>query len=84
LQLSLYALAASEVFEWNPVRLVFHYLQNGLVQITTREKKQLEEAEKIVQETAASIRAGSFAAKSGFVCRSCSYRAICPEHEAHI
>ena len=84
LQLSIYALAAKEIFEWNPVRLAFYYLQNNLVQITTREKKQLDEAEKIVQETAADIRAGSFAAKSGFICKSCAYRMICPEHEAHI
>jgi DNA helicase-2/ATP-dependent DNA helicase PcrA len=84
LQLSIYALAATEIFDWNPVRLAFYYLQNNQLQVTTREKKQLDEAEKVVQETAADIRAGSFAAKSGFVCRSCAYRMICPEHEAHI
>src|SRR5260370_9940458 len=43
LQLSLYALAAKEIFEWNPVRLVFHYLQNNQVQVTTRDAKQLDE-----------------------------------------
>jgi DNA helicase-2/ATP-dependent DNA helicase PcrA len=84
LQLSIYALAATEIFEWNPVRLAFYYLQNHQLQVTTREKKQLDEAEKIVQQTAADIRAGSFAAKSGFICKSCAYRMICPEHEAHI
>ncbi|MGA2421294.1 MAG: ATP-dependent DNA helicase [Candidatus Acidiferrum sp.] len=84
LQLSIYALAAREIFEWNPVRLVFHYLQNNQLQVTTREKKDFEEAERKVQETAADIRAGEFGAKSGFVCRSCAYRMICPEHEAHI
>jgi len=84
LQLSIYALAATEIFEWNPVRLVFYYLQNHQLQVTTREKKQLDEAEKMVQETAADIRAGVFAAKSGFICKSCAYRMICPEHEAHI
>src|SRR5260370_10017491 len=42
LQLSLYALAAKEIFEWNPVRLVFHYLQNNQVQTTTRDAKQLD------------------------------------------
>jgi DNA helicase II / ATP-dependent DNA helicase PcrA len=84
LQLSIYALAATEIFEWNPVRLVFYYLQNNLVQITTRDKKQFDEAEKVVQETAADIRAGSFAARSGFICKSCAYRMICPEHESHI
>jgi DNA helicase II / ATP-dependent DNA helicase PcrA len=84
LQLSIYALAAAEIFEWNPLRLVFHYLQNNLVQVTKREKKELDAAEKIVQETAADIRAGSFTARSGFACRSCAYKMICPEHEAHI
>jgi len=64
LQLSIYALAAREIFEWNPVRLVFHYLQNNQR-----------------QETAANIRAGSFPAKRGFVCRGCAYKPICPAYE---
>src|SRR5271163_2209081 len=81
LQLSLYALAAKEIFEWNPVRLVFHYLQNNKIQVTTRDAKQLDEAQKIVLETAADIRAGQFPAKPGYVCRSCAYRPICPAHE---
>jgi DNA helicase-2/ATP-dependent DNA helicase PcrA len=84
LQLSIYALAAKEIFEWNPVRLVFHYLQNNQLQTTTREKKDFDEAERKVQETAADIRAGEFGAKSGFICKSCAYRMICPEHESHI
>jgi DNA helicase-2/ATP-dependent DNA helicase PcrA len=84
LQLSIYALAAKEIFGWNPVRLVFHYLQNNQLQTTTRDKKDFDEAERKVQETAADIRAGEFGAKSGFICKSCSYRMICPEHESHI
>ncbi len=81
LQLSLYALAAKEIFEWNPVRLIFHYLQNNQIQLTTRDAKQLDEAQKIVQETAADIRAGEFSANPGFACRSCAYKPICPAHE---
>jgi DNA helicase-2/ATP-dependent DNA helicase PcrA len=81
LQLSIYALAAKEIFELNPVRLVFHYLQNNQVQVTTRDVKQLDEAQKIVQEAAADIRAGEFSAKPGFGCRSCAYKPICPAHE---
>jgi DNA helicase-2/ATP-dependent DNA helicase PcrA len=81
LQLSLYALAAKEIFEWNPVRLVFHYLQNNQIQVTTRDSKQLDEAQKVVQEAAADIRAREFPAKPGFVCRNCAYRPICPAHE---
>jgi DNA helicase-2/ATP-dependent DNA helicase PcrA len=81
LQLSLYALAAKEIFEWNPVRLVFHYLQNNQVQVTTRDDKQLEEAQKIVLEAADDIRAGQFPPNPGYVCRSCAYKPICPAHE---
>ena len=81
LQLSIYALAAKEIFEWNPVRLVFYYLLNNSVQVTTRDAKQIAAAEAIVQETAADIRAKEFTAKPGFACRSCAYRPICPAHE---
>jgi DNA helicase-2/ATP-dependent DNA helicase PcrA len=81
LQLSIYAIAGKEIFEWNPVRLVFHYLQDNQRQQTTRDAKQLDEALRIVQETAADIRAGEFSAKPGFICRSCAYKPICPAHE---
>jgi len=81
LQLSIYAIAAKEIFEWNPVRMVFHYLLNNQRQETTRNTKQLDEALRVVQETAADIRAGEFSPKPGFLCKSCPYRPICPAHE---
>jgi DNA helicase-2/ATP-dependent DNA helicase PcrA len=85
LQLSLYALAAREIFEWNPLRLVFHYLQTNQVQVTARDSKQLEEAQSIVQEAAADIRAGQVAPRpSPSVCRSCAYKPICPAHEEEL
>jgi len=84
LQLSIYAIAAKEIFELNPVRLVFHYLQDNKRQATTRSPKQLAEAQKIVQEVAAEIRAGQFDAKPGFQCRACAYRPICPAHEEEL
>jgi len=81
LQLSIYALGAKEIFEWNPARLVFHYLQDNSTLVTARNAKQLEEAESIVQETAADIRAQEFPPRPGFSCRSCAYKPICPAHE---
>jgi DNA helicase-2/ATP-dependent DNA helicase PcrA len=84
LQLSIYAIATKEIFEWNPVRLVFHYLQDNQRQETTRDAKQLDEALRVVQETAADIRAGEFSAKPGFICRNCAYKPICPAHEEAI
>jgi DNA helicase-2/ATP-dependent DNA helicase PcrA len=85
LQLSLYALAAKEIFEWNPVRLVFHYLQDNKVQVTTRDSKQLQEAQNMVREAAADIRAKQFPPRPlPSVCRSCAYKPICPAHEEEL
>jgi len=81
LQLSLYALAAREVLELNPARLVFHYLQMNEAQIVQRDAKQLAEAEAIVQEVAADIRAGEFGARPGYACRTCPFKLICPAYE---
>jgi ATP-dependent DNA helicase UvrD/PcrA len=81
LQLSIYAIAAKEIFELNPTKLVFHYLQTNDRQETTRDAKQLAEAQENVQEAAAEIRAGEFLARPGFVCRNCAFRPICPAHE---
>jgi len=60
LQLSIYAIAAKEIFEWNPVRTFFKLLQDNQRQETSRDAKQLDEALRVVQETAADIRAGNF------------------------
>ncbi|MBZ5703377.1 MAG: ATP-dependent helicase [Acidobacteriia bacterium] len=81
LQLSIYALAAREILELNPVDLAFHYLLTNEKQVTSRNAKQLDEAVRIVQEVAADIRAGEFPAKLGFHCRSCAYKTICPAQE---
>jgi RecB family exonuclease len=81
LQLSIYAIAAKEILELNPKRLVFHYLQNDERQETTRDLKQLDEAQKMVLEAAANIRAGEFTANPGFQCRGCAYKPLCPAHE---
>jgi ATP-dependent DNA helicase UvrD/PcrA len=81
LQLSIYALAAREIFEWSPTRLVFRYLQNNSTQVTARDAKQIEDAQNIIQESAADIRAKHFPANPGFSCRGCAYKLICPAHE---
>ncbi len=81
-QLSLYALAAREVLDFAPARLVFHYLQDNSRVETSREEKDLKKTRQIIAETAANIRAGQFAPEPGlFKCRNCAFRAICPAHE---
>jgi DNA helicase-2/ATP-dependent DNA helicase PcrA len=81
LQLTLYVLAAREALELGLPPVAFHYHENDAVIRVQREAKDLAEAESIVQEVAAGIRAGQFPARAGFNCRFCDYRLICPAHE---
>jgi DNA helicase II / ATP-dependent DNA helicase PcrA len=81
LQLSLYAIAAREVLELEPARMVFYNLATNEPVATTRTEKQLNEARTKVADAAAEIRAGNFPATPGFQCRSCDFRPVCPAHE---
>jgi DNA helicase-2/ATP-dependent DNA helicase PcrA len=81
LQLSVYALAAREVLELDPVRLVFYNLMTNEVVATTRDAKALDETKKKIAEVADLIRAREFPAKPGYGCGFCDYKPICPAHE---
>ena len=81
-QLSIYALAAREVLDVNPVRLVYYNLQNNQCVSASREEKQLKELRDMIQEVAADIRARDFPARPGFVCKNCEYRSLCPTQES--
>ena len=80
-QLSAYALAGREVFDWNPAKLTLHFLQSNHPVSATRDEKQLKKVRAEIQEAAADIRAGEFPAKPGFACRYCDYVSICPSQE---
>ena len=80
-QLSVYALAAREVFDWNPARLTLHFLQTNHPVSATRDDRQLKKVRAEIQEAAADIRAGEFPAKPGFACKFCDYESICPARE---
>jgi DNA helicase II / ATP-dependent DNA helicase PcrA len=85
IQLSMYALAAREVLEFDPARLVFHNLTDNSRVETTRGDKELSKTREIISETASSIRAGEFQPEPGFFqCRNCAFRPICPAHEQKI
>jgi DNA helicase-2/ATP-dependent DNA helicase PcrA len=81
LQLSIYALAAKEILELDPSRLVFYNLGVNDAVATSRDEKSLKQAREQVAEIADSIRAGDFPAKPGHQCGYCDYRLLCPEHE---
>jgi DNA helicase-2/ATP-dependent DNA helicase PcrA len=81
LQLSVYALAAREVFDWNPARLTFYNLQTNQAVSATRDDKKLNKVRSEIQEAAADIRAGKFPPKPGFWCKFCDFESICPARE---
>nr|HEV7955307.1 ATP-dependent DNA helicase [Candidatus Acidoferrales bacterium] len=84
-QLSIYALAATEILEFTPARLVFHYLADNSRVETSRDDKDLKKTRQAILETAANIRAGEFAPDPGlFKCRNCAFRPICPAHEQQL
>jgi DNA helicase-2/ATP-dependent DNA helicase PcrA len=81
LQLGIYALAAREVLDLEPSRLIFYNLVNNEAVATTRDEKALAATKQKITEVADLIRAGEFAARPGFACGYCDYKPICPAHE---
>jgi len=81
LQLGIYALAAREVLDLEPSRLVFYNLVNNEAVATTRDEKALAATKQKIAEVADLIRAGEFSAKPSFACAYCDYKPMCPAHE---
>jgi DNA helicase II / ATP-dependent DNA helicase PcrA len=81
LQLGIYALAARDVLDLVPSRLVFYNLVNNEAVSTSRDEKALEATKQKIAQVADLIRAGEFRAKPGFSCVYCDYKPVCPAHE---
>jgi DNA helicase II / ATP-dependent DNA helicase PcrA len=84
LQLSLYAIAAREKWQYNVGALIFYNLEENVPVLTTRTEGQLVAARGRVEAAAQGIAAGIFDAKTGMHCNFCSYRSLCPEKEKRI
>jgi DNA helicase-2/ATP-dependent DNA helicase PcrA len=81
LQLGVYALAAQDVLDLDPTRLVFYNLVTNEGVASTRDAKALKETKEKIGEVADLIRAKDFTPKPGFGCTFCDYRPLCPAHE---
>lgn len=81
LQLSVYAIAAREILELEPSRLVFYNLMTNEPVASTRDAKALAATKQRIAEVADQIRAGEFSPKMGFSCGYCDYKPLCPAHE---
>ena len=81
LQLSIYAIAAREKWQYDSGSLVFYNLEQNASVFTTRDPIKLEEVRKKILEVASSIAEGKFEAKPGFHCAFCPYETLCPRTE---
>ncbi|MFZ1131488.1 MAG: ATP-dependent DNA helicase [Terriglobales bacterium] len=81
LQLSLYALAAKEVWGKRAERLIFYNLENNTAVSTERTDAELEAAELKVKKVAEAIAEGKFPPKPKYHCVFCPYRNLCPATE---
>ena len=84
LQLSIYALAAREKWDYEAERLVFYNLADNSEVACKRDLRQLEEACQRVAQVAADISAGNFDPTPGFHCGWCAYRNLCPATEERL
>ena len=85
LQLSIYAMAAREKWNYRADHLVFYNLVENSSVVTRRGEVELQAAQARVAEVAANIAGGKFDPKPSFgVCRLCAYRNLCPATEKRL
>ena len=79
LQLSIYALAASRIWGYNPedIELALYYFVEDKLIGTTRNKDQLLDAEKEIIEVRDQIEKSDFACSNPYFCKSCDYQFLC-------
>lgn len=84
LQLSLYAVAATEKWGYKVGALVFHNLEENVPVMTMRSDAQLLSARACVEDAANGIADGLFEPRPGMHCNFCAFRMLCPEKEKRI
>jgi RecB family exonuclease len=78
LQLSIYHLAAREVWGIDPERLTLYYLLPGQRMTTTRTPEDVDELRARIATVAERIGAGKFEPRENPLCDWCDYQAMCP------
>jgi RecB family exonuclease len=78
LQLSIYWLAAREVWGIEPERLTLYYLLPGQRMSTTRSPEQADELRRRIAVVAERIAAGKFEPRENPLCNWCDFQALCP------
>jgi putative RecB family exonuclease len=78
LQLSIYALAAKEVWGIEPERLTLYYLLPGQRMSTTRTAADADELRRRIGTVAERVGAGMFEPRENPLCNWCEFQELCP------
>ena len=79
LQLGVYALAAREVFRFDPLSLSYYYLETSERVTVDKPQERLEEDRQTIVKVAEGIRAELFPARPDRMkCSGCDFRLLCP------
>ena len=78
LQLSIYHMAAREIWGIEPERLTLYYLLPGQRMTTVRTPADVDELRRRIAIVAERIEAGKFEARQNPLCDWCEYQALCP------
>lgn len=78
LQLSIYAMAARQVWGIEPERLTLYYLLPGQRMSTTRNAADADELRRRIGTVAERIGAGRFEPRENPLCDWCDFQALCP------
>jgi RecB family exonuclease len=78
LQLSVYHLAAKEVWGIEPERLTLYYLLPGQRMSTTRTSADVDELRRRIGTVAERVAAGKFEPRPNPLCDWCEYQPLCP------
>ena len=84
LQLSIYAMAASQKWGYRVGTLMFHNLEGNVPVISKRTDFHLEQARERVLNVARGIASGNFKPKPDFYCNFCAFRGLCPAKEKQV
>lgn len=77
LQLMIYALAADKVFNLNPVKLTYYYVEDGSSFSFEIDKDDLSKTEEEIKEFIQKIKRSNFKPSGGWHCQYCDFRDIC-------
>jgi putative RecB family exonuclease len=78
LQLSIYHLAAGEIWGVQPERLTLYYLLPGQRMTTSRTPEDIDGLRRRIATVAERISAGRFEARENPLCGWCDFQALCP------